>query len=120
MNSDSHATFPEEHHNLTLLMSPLTDFEDGEDFAAMGSGASVASSEWRNVSSSSSSSSVEAQLTVKEYVSTNLSFFFFIVDTSTQHRELACVLGSLVYPSPCHHDRHQEHFPSPPFMPRHS
>ena len=75
MDMDEHPTVSERLYNPGLIKNPLTDFEDDEDFAAMGSGVSVASSEWRNVSSSSSSSSVEDQLTAKECVHADLALF---------------------------------------------
>jgi hypothetical protein len=67
MDFDDQATFPEIHHNTSIAGNPMT-YKAGEDCATMGSGISVASSEWGNVSSSSSSSSIEDELTAKEWV----------------------------------------------------
>jgi hypothetical protein len=97
-------------------MDPMVEYEGGEDYVGLDSGVSVVSSEWRNVSSSGSSSPVEDELTAKECVP--FTFIAFLIQSvSSQHRELARILGNLGHPSPCRYGRDQRYL-GLPFLPR--
>lgn len=110
MDFTDQTAYPERHHSPGLGMDAMADLEDGEDFVALDSGVSVVSSEWRNVSSSGSSSHVEDELTAKECVLFNNFVSPVVQNESLQHRELARILGHLDKPSPCCYDEYQRHY----------